>query len=171
MKNLKLLFVLATMAGFIGMIGMTGCSKSNNTSTNTKDSIYYSAWITLAPTYSTTDSAYEQTITAGKLTQSVLDHGTVTTYIKFTGSTEVFNPTDFGLLPSYNLNAIDLFAQGDYTGVFFRYVIIPGTVQTSSTINGVRSGTASTFSSADIKKMTYAQLLKTFNIPADGASK
>ncbi len=164
---------MAPVFGFIVMISMTGCSKSNNSGTNTKDSIFYSAWLTLAPTLSvlnSTDSAYEQTITAGKLTQDVLDHGTVTCYIKFSNGTEVFNPTDFGLLPSYNLNAIDLFATSDYTGVFFRYVIIPGTVETSSTANGVRSGTARTFSSSDIKNMTYAQVLKTFNIPADGAS-
>jgi hypothetical protein len=169
-KNLKFLFVLAPVIGFIGMIGITGCSKSNNSSPSTKDSIFYSAWLTLAPTYNTTDSGYEQTITAGHLTQSILDHGTVTSYMKFSNGTEVYDPTDFGLLPSYNLNAVDLFALGDYTGVLFRYVIIPGTVETSSTANGVRSGTARTFSSADIKSMTYAQVLKTFNIPADGAS-
>ena len=151
---------------------MTGCSKSSNNSSTpaAKDSVLYSSWITLAATYNTTDSAYEQALTVNALTQNVLDHGLVLTYIK-DGAGEVVTPQDFSLFPAFTLKTITLFAGGDFSNVPFRYVIIPGTLATSSTSAGVMSGSARTFSVNDLKSMTYAQVIKAFNIPADGASK
>jgi hypothetical protein len=175
-KNLKLLLVVVPVTFLV--LSISSCSKSNNNSSSgSGDTVYYSAWISLAPSFVTngTDSAFVQTLTASHITQSVLDHGTITSWIEFPGENQVFNPTDFGLLPSYGLDSVNLFASyaaGDYTDVLFRYVIIPGTIAVASSANGAQSGTGRTFNSpAAIKSMTYAELVKAYNIPANGASK
>lgn len=174
MKNLKLFLVAVPVALLV--LSISSCSKSNNNSSSGGgDTVYYSAWISLAPSFVTngTDSGYIQTIKATHITQSVLDHGTITTWIQFPGSSQVYNPNDFLLFPAYALDSINLFAPfaaGDYTSVLFRYVIIPGTIAVSSS-NSTQSGTARTFNSAAIKSLSYAELLKTYNIPANGASK
>lgn len=172
MKNLKLLLVAVPVVLLV--LSISSCSKSNNNSSSGGgggDTVYYSAWISLAPSFVTngTDSGYVQTIAASHLTQSVLDHGTITSWIEFPGSNEIFNPNDYGLFPSYALDSVNLFAPfgaGDYTGVLFRYIIIPGSKAVSST-NGTQSGTGATINSAAaIKSMSYAELIKTYNIPA-----
>jgi hypothetical protein len=167
-KNLKLLFVLAPV---FGLFGITGCSKSNNNSTpSSKDSVLYSPWITLAAAFSSTDSAYEQTLTANSITQNIIDHGTIISYI-LDNQGDIVSPQDFGLFPFYSVGSIFLAAGSDFSQVSYRYVIIPGTTAVANSVTtGVVSASARTFSTTELKNMTYAQLSKALNIPASGSN-
>ncbi len=168
MKNLKLLLVLAIVAGFVTI--NSGCSKSNNNSTPaTKDSILYSPWVSLAATFSNTDSAYEENITASHITQSVLDHGAILSYIK-DNQGEIVPPDDFGLVPFYSVGNIFLIASADFSQTMYRYIIIPGSVAVTSSANGVVSGSGRSFSTAQLKSMSYDQVVKALNIPANGGT-
>jgi hypothetical protein len=170
-KNLKLLFVFAPVAGLF-FITIAGCSKSNNSSTPAAtDSVFYSPWITLSAAYNSTDSAYEQTLPAASITQNVLDHGAVLSYIK-DAEGDVVPPDDLGLTPFYDLQSIFLIAGGDFSTTSYRYIVIPGTIAvTSSAANRAVSGTAATIGVAGLKAMSYAQVIKALNIPAEGGSK
>lgn len=158
MRKLKVCFLLALAAGLVSVIG---CKKSYNTTVvGGKDSIYYSPWITLSMGFSQVDptfgdSAYEQIITAKKVTQSIISHGVVLTYIiqglTNNGDTVISNAESI-LNPFLYVNSIDLYtgAYGDLSGVPFRYVIIPGNVLTTTVFKD--------YSSAQLKKLSYTEV-------------
>jgi hypothetical protein len=169
-KNLKLVFVLAIVAGFISV--NTGCSKSNNNNPPaTKDSVLYSGWMPLTASFSSTDSAFEDNITAAHITQAIVDHGSVLCYYK-DNLGEVAPARDLGLLSFVTVGNILLVAGGDFTtpNLVFRYVIIPGTVAVSGNANGVVSGTARSLNVTGLKAMSYEQVTKALNIPAEGGN-
>jgi hypothetical protein len=167
-KNLKLLLVLVPVAAFIFFI--SGCSKSNNNSTpSTKDSILYSPWMSLSATFSNTDSAFEQNIAASHITQDIIDHGAILSFIK-DNLGEIVPPDDFGLVPFYSVGNILLIANADFSQTMYRYVVIPGSVPVTNSAGGVVSGTGRTLSVADLKQMSYDQVVKALNIPADGGT-
>jgi hypothetical protein len=132
-RKAKILF-LAALA--IGLVSMFSCSKSNN-STSTKDSVYYSSWMTIAmsPTDGG-DTAYTGTISASRITATILSSGAVLTYLGSpgfpgTGDTAAESAVDFGLYSTLVPGSIEIQSFGylnDFTGALFRYVVIPGTV-------------------------------------------
>lgn len=142
---------------------MTGCSKSNNNnnSASTTDTVYYSNWVTLATTFNTADSAYEQNITAAAITQSVLDKAVILSYVQY--QNYVFTAADFGIYPAYKIGLINVLSGvGDVTGagVKFRYMIVPG----NKVITGA-NGSLKVASPADLKNLDYETVTKMFNIP------
>jgi hypothetical protein len=136
------------MASVIGLVSVIGCSKSNNNSSAPAktDSIYYSPWIVLQMGFSqvdpgTGDSAFEQVISAQKITAAIVSHGAVLTYviqqIPSAGDT-VISAAEAILNPFIAVGSIDVYdAFGDASGAFFRYVIIPGTVLAATAQQGI----------------------------------
>ncbi len=165
MKNLKLLSVVS----FLIIFAIVSCSKGTTGPAGPKgpagpDSVLYSAWITLNTPLNTTDSLYEEVITAAGLTASILDNGVVLSYVGFPGSgTSGTDTAVFSISESSTLNApisqalfvgeIDLYALSDYTGVLYRYVLIPGTIITNG-IGGVK------YTKQQLQTMTYSQVRK-----------
>jgi hypothetical protein len=140
-KNVRKAKVLFLAAFAIGAVSMFSCSKSNNNSTSTKDTVYYSPWltITMAPT-DAGDTAFAGTISAASITATILSNGAVITYLgepgyPSTGDTAVESAVDFGLYSTLVPGSIQLQSFGygnDFStsnsGFVFRYVVIPGTV-------------------------------------------
>jgi len=156
MKKLKLFFVIIAGVGFV----VLGCSKGSTGPAGPKgpagpDSVMHSAWITLAPAFVAADTAYEQTITAPAITQSIINNGIILTYLDVGGSgnNQIF-PTSavgFALTETYRVGAIDLFAASNYSGLGFRYVLVPGTIS----INKIISGPAKGLTKQQLLQMSY----------------
>lgn len=159
MKRSVQLFIV--LSGFI--IGLYSCSKTGATgatgATGTAN-VMYSKWNNLNMSYNSSDSAYEQTITADSLTQAVLDSGLVLSYIKYTnssGATQVESASTY-MEEVLALKSIKLYSYiYDFTGVPFRYIIIHG-----GTSIGNRSSASSTLiqghTREEWKSMPYEQV-------------
>lgn len=175
MKNLKLFSILCMFVA----VAVIGCKKGDTgpagpAGASGSDSVMHSAWVVLNMPFNSTDSAYEQTITASALTQNILSTGVILSYIGVPGSGT--NGTDTAVINISDLNtyfqgayitqdlipgSIELFANEDFSQIsaLYRYVIIPSSVVT----NGY-NGTV--YTKAQLKAMTYAQVQKTFGIKA-----
>src|ERR1700710_1967071 len=98
MKNLNLL----SIASVCIITALAACSKGNTGPAGARgpagpDSVMHSPWIALNTPFSTTDSSYEQTITASALPSKILDSGVVLSYVGLltgSGDTAVFNLAD-----------------------------------------------------------------------------
>jgi hypothetical protein len=119
---------------------MVSCKKTTTNTTVVKDSIYYSPWMDISMAFNSTDSAYEQTISASGLTQSVLSTGAVIGYVGIitaTADTAAEAASDF-FSTGFDIGQIEFISAYDYstatTGFFYRYVIIPGTVLESTSL-------------------------------------
>jgi hypothetical protein len=171
--------LLAAMT--VSLVAMVSCSKSSNSSggssSSSKDSVLYSNWIPLKLVLQTpaSDSDYEQKITASALTTAVLGKGLVLVYANETGSggQYVNYISDFGIYPTFGPQAIYLDAYGTYGYQIsqntvvdsVRYIIIPGTVSTTSV-----SGNLQTYTPSQLKTLDYSTVTQIFNIPAHGSS-
>jgi hypothetical protein len=162
----------------LSLSAMVSCSKSDNDTNNSgADSVLYSAWIPLhlAITQPTSDSIYEQQVTAKALTTSILSKGAINVYLNYSGSggTQVALPSDAGIYPTYAVGSIYLDAYGSNgllmsQNLYFdsvRYVLIPGKVSTTSV-----NGTVQTYTSTQLRQMDYSTLTKVLGIPANGSS-
>ena len=149
MKKFKLIAF-----AFVGMsVIMVSCSKSSSspsTTVSAKDTVYHSAWITLAMTINSVqtlssgalDTIYSQTITASAITQKIIDSGLVLSYIQdlFTNDGSIVNVSNYA--PSVDLSykagsvtiTTDSQGLGDLSGASFRYVVIPGTILTTNSV-------------------------------------
>ena len=133
------------------------------------DSVLHSVWITLN-TPLTSDSLYEQAITATALTSRIIDSGVVLSYLGFPGSgtsgtdTAVFSiseaSTYYGpITQELFVGEIDLLALSDFTGVLYRYVLIPGSIVTNG-IDGKK------YTKQQLQTMSYADVQKILALPA-----
>lgn len=164
----------------VSLIAVVSCSKSNNNSSSgsgSKDSVLYSSWIPLhlVLTGTASDSVYEQKISASAITSTVLSKGLVLVYANEAGSGgQYVNPiSDFGIYPTFGPQAIFLDAYGTYGYQIslntvvdsVRYVIIPGSVSTTSA-----SGNLQTYTPTQLKTLDYGTVTKILNIPAHGST-
>jgi hypothetical protein len=147
MKKLKLVVLAFVVVAFALVVS---CKKGDTGARGPAgpDSVYHSAWVPLNLQLNTTDSLYEQTITASHLTSKILDSGVILSYIGIPGSgsngtdTAVFSiseaSTFFAPLSQYFfVGEIDLVSTADYTAnlqPLFRYVLIPGSVLVTNSI-------------------------------------
>jgi hypothetical protein len=180
-RKLKIVLV-AAMA--VSLVAMVSCSKSNNSSggssSGSKDSVLYSNWIPLKLVHTSgnvndSTSVYEQKITASALTSSVLAKGSVMVFAnEATSGGQYINPiSDFGIYPTFGPQVIYLDAYGTYGYQIslntvvdsVRYVIIPGTVSTTSV-----SGSLQTYTPSQLKQLDYSTVSQILNIPAHGSS-
>jgi hypothetical protein len=162
MKKLNLLFLVSSLALFAGIVTTTSCSKSSSTPA-AKDSVLYSNWITLkmisqgvdndpaSPTYGYETFAEE--VPAPAINKAIMNKGLILTYVQgvISGDTTVINAE--GLLSEFfYAGRIELSSVGiDYSGLKYRYVVIPGNILTNK-YNGVPV--------QQLKSMTYANSLK-----------
>ncbi len=160
MKNLRSFSVL--IAGMALMF--LACSKGDTGPAGPQgpagpDSVIHSAWISLKTVYSTTDSVWEQTITAPAITQKILDSGIIITYVSFkdnTNTTNVFVATPYFLSEVFTPGEIFLATSVDFTGINYRYVIIAGTV----TAGTITSGPAKGLTVSELRNMSYSVVQK-----------
>ena len=153
MRKLKVLSLATLIAGTFFL--SVGCSKSNNNSTSTKDSVLYSAWQPFSMKYETLDnngdSVYDQTTTAAAITQSVLDKGTVLVYVS-DGNGDYTDAVNAGFSVILAVGQIYISTYGSVPSNFtWRYVVIPGTIATTSS-----SGSLQTYTPNQLKTMSYA---------------
>jgi hypothetical protein len=159
--------VSCTKTGPAGAAGATGATGA--TGAAGPDSVQYSPWITLVTQGRSVDmfndSIYIDTITAPAVTSSVLSSGAVIGYLytlnPLTGDSAILNVDDEQLVALVQVpeaGKIVLYwfpyADVDYTGYKYRYVIIPGNIETTST-----SGTSPlSYNPGQLKTMTYPDL-------------
>ncbi len=173
MKNLKLLFSLVLAAGCVTMIG---CSKSNNNSSTppaSSDSVLYTNWTPLNMSGFTDgvgDTFFAQTIIAKSITAAVINHGLVLGYVMNIdqgNDTLIENVSDIMTMVVYRdsiylqSNPFQINSSAnDYSGVPFRYVIVPGKIFTTRV-----AGTVKTYTAAQLNTMSYAEVRNLFNLP------
>jgi hypothetical protein len=157
----------------IAMFSVTSCTKKTTNNNVVQDSIYYSAWIPLSMQVDVTDSIYEQSITASKLTASVISHGAVLGYLGYPGNSDtiveslaelsslygvqqILEPGTISIITPYepSFSCCDLTYTAS-SGFLYRYVIIPGNVLTTS-FNGMTQQQLSKMSFSDVQKAINA---------------
>ena len=161
MKNLKLFSILCAFAALL----VIGCSKGSTGPAGPAGNanVLHSAWVTLATTYNPSDSDYEEALTASAITSAIVDSGVVLSYIGYPGGapngtdTAVFTLSDastyFGpATVEFYVGGIYIYSLSDYTGLLYRYVIIPGSVLTNSAFKQ--------YTKAQIKTMSYSTVQK-----------
>jgi hypothetical protein len=126
-----------TRAAFVLLLGgilYTGCKKGDTGPAGAQGpkgtaNVQYSNWLPLSMHFSTADSLFEQTIKADSLTQGIIDSGLVLTYLKYTdpntNETTLVNAENY-LQETFTPGNIELFAGFDFSGINFRYMLIPG---------------------------------------------
>lgn len=146
------------------VVFITACTKKGDTgATGAKGTanVMYSSWASLKMSYNSTDSAYEQTITADSITQSVLDSGLVLTYIKYTNSAgqSRVESADTYMQTVLGLKSIQLYSYVyDLTGVPFRYIVVQGGTPLGGRL-AAGSDLIQGFTKAQWKAMTYEEVL------------
>lgn len=162
-------------AGPAGPQGVAGPVGSAN--------VIYSPWFTsvsawTSPGLSSSDFSFDRA--APGVTQAIIDNGVVLSYAKLTNDGSVIRTLPVTI---FNTNGFHFYnfllpAVGSvrYTYIYtenpdiptitsqFRYVIIPGGVAGGR----IASGSAQSYSPAQLKAMSYDEIIKLFNIPADG---
>ena len=162
MKNLKLISILCSVVA----IAALSCSKGSTGPQGPQgpagpDSVIYSNWVSLNTPYNTTDSAYEETISASSITQGILNSGLIISYFDIpdnNGNDQVFTTSSVGLVVSetYSVGQVFLFSSVDLTGIMYRYVIVPGSVQAGNVVSGPAKG----MTLKQLQGMSYADLQK-----------
>jgi hypothetical protein len=157
-RKVKIFFLTATVIGFFSLFG---CSKSSN-SAPAADSVFTSSWITLAMNYNSTDSDYEQQISAPAVTSAILNYGVVLgygAYLNNANDTVVESAIEFDMYQTFSVGNILLQAGFDNSGLFYRYVIIPGHVLTTKGLTPMQA-----------RSLTYAEVTKLISPAANKAT-
>jgi len=159
MSNIKWIFML----GISLIVGMIGCKKGDTGPAGPvgpagPDSVVYSSWISLSPTYNTNDSLFEQALFAPSITKSILDSGIILSYINLGTSDKP------DVVPVSSLNYLFAFEEFvedsiyikiypilDPSGLPYRYVTIPG----SKIAGNNATGTVNGYTIKELKSMPY----------------
>jgi hypothetical protein len=159
MKYFRSLLVIATVIA----IGMMSCSKGSTGPAGPAgpagpDSVIYSAWIPLNFVFNTTDSLFEDTLTAPSITAGILDSGVILSYIQFTDANNVLHIQSISSLSNvisedYSLGKINILAVNNYSSAPYRYVTIPGSRKSNSTIQKIKG-----YTPTELKAMSFEQV-------------
>jgi hypothetical protein len=123
-RKVTIFFLTATI---IGLFSLISCSKSNNNTVTTPDSVFTSPWITLVmDSNSNTNQDWEEALTAPAITSAILDDGVVLGY------------------------GVILDAVANDNGLWYRYVTVPGHVLATKGLTPVQ---AKSLSYAEITKL------------------
>jgi hypothetical protein len=172
-RKLKIVFPAVV---FIGLLSVVSCSKSNNNNSSSgKDSVFYSPWLTISMSATDAgDTAFTETISASRVTASIVSGGAVMTYLgepgfPSTGDTAAESAVDFGLYTTLVPGSIELASFGlnnDFTtsnsGLLFRYVVIPGTVLATTSLHN--------YTRQQLEKMSFKDIQNAINTPVQGTS-
>ena len=173
--------------GPVGPAGVTGAAgpagPAGPTGPTGASSVIYSPWFTSSVAWTTpglSSSDYSFDRAAPGITQTILDNGVVMSYVKLSteGSVVRTLPTT-----AFNINGFHFYnflmpsvSTIRYTYIFtdnpdipttttqFRYIIIPGGVAGGR----LPSGASHNYSAEQLRGMSYEDVIKLFNIPADG---
>jgi hypothetical protein len=116
------------------------------------------------------DSLYYQDFSASKITQSVLSTGAVIGYIGVPSSP---NAGDTSITELYYWGAAEILSPGslevdasgyqnDLSGLLYRYVVIPGSILTTTALHNLTQ--------QQLQKMNFSDLQKAANTPLKGTS-
>ncbi|MBS1596901.1 MAG: hypothetical protein JST75_01660 [Bacteroidetes bacterium] len=166
MKNLKLILGFASLVVLVAI----GCKKGDAGPAGPKgpagpDSVIYSPWTNLTSTMQVPapgDTVYTDTVVAPSINQAALDHSVIVSYLNLANdptTSVVLVPlaaVSFAVTESFSVGIVDLASSVDLTGIPYRYVIVPGTIQGNKFISGPAAG----LSVSDVKSMSYANILK-----------
>lgn len=168
MRKLKILSSVTLIAGFFLL--SVGCSKSSNSSSTSSstDSVFYSPWIKLQMS-TVGDTVYYEDLTASKLTQNILSTGVVLGYLgspnASAGDTSVNNALDYGLYQVLSVGKIEVQSYGylndlsfTNSGLLYRYVVIPGTALTTTSLHNLTQ--------QQLNKMSIKEISKALSTPA-----
>jgi|SRR6185437_14902419 len=165
MRNTKWILILAASL----ITGMISCKKGDTGPAGPAgpagpDSVVYSGWIELTPTYIevVNDTSFKDTIAAPSITQAILDSGIILSYVNV-GTSDAPD-----VVPVASLNYIfsfeeftagniylTIFPNYDLSGLPYRYVTIPG-----SKIEGNKStGLVNGYTVKELKSMSYEHAL------------
>ncbi|MFI5124738.1 MAG: hypothetical protein ACHQDF_05385 [Chitinophagales bacterium] len=156
MRNAKWIIML----GVVLIMGMIGCKKGDTGPAGPvgpagPDSVVYSSWINLSPTYVASDTLFEQTLAAPSITQAILDSGVILSYVNFgSGSTYDVVPVsalNYILQEDFAVGSINFLSTNDYSNLPYRYVTIPGSKIAGNRSSGVVKG----YSIQELKTMPY----------------
>jgi hypothetical protein len=118
--------------------------------------------------YSTTDSDYEQSISAPILTQKVLSTSVILGYVGIitnTSDTATENASEF-FDQGFDIGQIELFSGVDFstvtTGFLYRFMVIPGNTLTSTALHN--------YTRQQLEKMTFKDIQNAINTPVQGTS-
>ena len=164
MKNFRSLLVVAGIL----VVGLISCSKGSTGPAGPvgpagPDSVTYSTWTPLALTYVTTDTLFEQTISAPSITAGILDSGVILSYVNFKESNGTYHvlPT-VGLLGNalfedFSVGKINIASVQDYSKLPYRYVTIPGSLKTGNSAGNIK---VKGYTIQELKAMSYEQVQK-----------
>jgi hypothetical protein len=158
MRNTKWVLILAASL----ITGMISCKKGDTGPAGPAgpagpDSVVYSPWISLAPTYSAADTLFFQDITAPSITQAILDSGIILSYVNFgTGGTYDIVPVsslNYMMLEDFAVGSVSLTISPAYdlSGLPYRYVTIPGSKIEGNKTTGMVKG----YTIKELKSMSY----------------
>lgn len=169
MKNLKLTLILSSVI----VMAVVSCKKGDTGPAGAAgpagpagpDSIIYSSWITLNTTQQILgpgDTIYTQTVSAPSINQAALDNAVILSYLNLAQdpTTEVdlvpVSALSFTIIETFYLGNVDLVSGQSLTGIPYRYVIVPGSIQANKFVSGPAVG----LTVAELKSMSYEQVLK-----------
>lgn len=123
------------------------------------DSVVYSNWIALSFTYNTTDSLYEDTLSAPTITSGILDSGVILTYIESPDANNVLHiqpvsALNYVISEDYSIGHINILSTQDLTNLEYRYVTIPGSKAAGNSAARKVNG----YTISQLKAMSYAQV-------------
>ena len=169
MKNLKLTLILSSVV----MLVAISCKKGDTGAQGAPgpagpagpDSIIYSPWITLSTAQqipSPGDTLYTQEINAPSINAAALNNAVIASYLNLANdpTTEVdlvpVSAVSFAITETFLIGAIDLVSVVDLTGIPYRYVIVPGSIQGNRFVSGPAKG----MTVSEVKSMSYNNILK-----------
>jgi hypothetical protein len=132
--------------------------------------VYFSEWFTPSDWFGTSGDWYFDA-SAPDLTKDIVESGVVLAYVWLAG--DIYNGTSVRPLPAYALDAnwsflihqygsieftSDMFSKPLTTGNKFRFIAIPGNLET------LKSASLKSISENELRKMTYQEVCKFFNI-------
>jgi hypothetical protein len=180
--SVALMMVACSKAGNPGATGATGASGATGATgpAGTDSTVQYSPWIALTATpYLDADNNtdYVDTLSVPALTNAVLDQDVVLGYLQFfdgAGDTTIAIAGTI-LEENFGVGYIELSSLApaatatsgiNFTGYNYRYVIIPGDIQVTSTTGSE----VTTYTKAQLKAMDYRTLTRLLPLPSKGGS-
>lgn len=180
-----LMMIACSKAGNPGATGATGAAGATGATgpAGTDSTVQYSSWISLTATAyidGSNNTDYVDTLSVPALTNAVLDQDVVLGYIQFfdgAGDTTIAIAGTV-LQENFGVGYIELSSLApaatatsgiNFTGYNYRYVIIPGDIQVTSTTGSL----VTTYTKAQLKNMDYSTLtrLLSFKKTAETSSK
>jgi hypothetical protein len=158
----------------LSTLAWTGCAKEGSQGPAGRDgqdaTVYYSEWFTPSAWSGTTGDWYFDA-SAPDLTKSIVENGVVLAYVWLAG--DLYNSITVRPLPAYAVGANWSFLISQYGSIEFtcdmnvqpgtknnfRFIAIPGT------ITALKSASINDKSLSDLKKMSYKEVCKLYNIP------